>query len=227
MKTMVLMFLSFIIVIGTYAQNSFFSTKPGTVLVYAHKNGKGKVDNYSRQTIKDVEGSGSNMSISYVMEMLDKDQRPSNPPVEVPCKVVIKDDVVVLDMNELFAGMQKEGQPFKVEIVGVPMELPGSMTPGQVLKDANATMTMDMGIMKMRTEIKMTDGKCLVIEEITVPAGTFKCHKITQTTTTTIMKKPIVSKTVSWYALGVGTIKTESYNEKGDLQNSMELASLR
>jgi hypothetical protein len=72
----------------------------------------------------------------------------------------------------------------------------------------------------------MTDGKCLAIEEVTVPAGTFTCHKITQTATTTIMKKKVVAKTVSWYALGVGTIKTESYNEKDKLNSCTELVEI-
>ncbi len=211
---------------GVYAQNTFFPTKAGTVLVYAQKNGKGKVESYSRQTIKDVEGSGSNMAISYVMESLDKNQKPqSNPPVEVPCKVIIKDDVVILDMNQMFAGQQKD-QQVKMEITGVPMELPGNMQPGQALKDADMTMTLDMGIMKMKTVIKMTDGKCLAIEDVTVPAGTFKCHKITQTVTTTIMKRDVTAKSISWYAPGVGTVKNESYDDKDKLQSSMELYSV-
>ncbi len=212
--------------VSVSAQNTFFPTKAGTVLVYAQKNGKGKVESYSRQTIKDVEGAGSNMTISYVMEILDKNQKPqSDPPIEVPCKVIIKDDVVILDMNQMFAGMQKD-QQVKMEITGVPMELPNNMQPGQVLKDADMTMTMDMGIMKMKTVMKMTDGKCLAIEDVTVPAGTFKCHKITQTVTTTVMKRDIVARSVSWYAPGVGTVKTESYDDKDKLQGSTELAQM-
>jgi len=59
-----------------------------------------------------------------------------------------------------------------------------------------------------------------------VPAGTFKCHKITQTATTTVMKRKTETKTISWYALGIGTVKTETYNDKNKLDNTTELVQL-
>ncbi len=215
--------LAAIVAVSVSAQNTFFPTKAGTVSTYALKNGKGKIENYSRQTIKDVEGSAGNLTISYATQLLDKDMKPVGN--EVPFKVIVKDDAVILDMNQMFAGMQKD-QQFKAEITGVPQELPGNMQPGQSLKNADMTMTLDMGIMKMKTVMKMTDGKCLAIEDVTVPAGTFKCHKVTQTVTTTVMKKDVVSKTVSWYAPGIGTVKNETYNDKDKLQSGMELYSL-
>ncbi len=225
-KLLLMTALATCMVVDASAQNSFFPTKAGTVQVYANKNAKGKADSYSRQTVQDVEGSGSNMSISYVLELLDKNQKPSDPPVEVPCKVTIKDDVVFMDMNQVFAGQMKD-QQMKMEVTGVPMELPNNMQPGQSLKDADMTMTIDMTIMKMKTVMKMTDGKCLAIEDVTVPAGTFKCHKITQTVTTTVMKRDVTARTVSWYAPGVGTVKTETYNDKDKLQGSTELVEMK
>jgi len=210
---------------GAYAQDTFFPTKAGMVLVYAQKDAKGKPASYSKLTIKDVEGSGNNMTVSYAVEVLNKDRKPSNPPVEMPCKVVVKDGVMILDMNQMFAGQMKNAQ-MKVDITGVPMELPVNMQAGQSLKDAEVTMSIDMGIMKMKTTMKMTDGKCLAIEDATVAAGTFKCHKITQTVTTTVMGKTVVSRTLSWYAPGIGTVKTESYNDKDQLQSSQELVEV-
>jgi len=208
------------------AQEVFFAAKAGMVQLYAQKNNKGKVQSYTRMTVKSVEGSGSNMTISYVMEMLDDKRKPqSNAPAEIPCTVIIRDNVVILDMNQAFAGMM-QSQQLKMEITGVPMELPSNMQPGQSLKDANMTMSIDMGIMKMSTTINMTDGKCLAIENVTVGAGTFRCHKITQTVTTTIMRRDVIATTVSWYAPGVGTVKTESYNNKQQLQSSTELVEM-
>ncbi len=225
-KLLLMIAFAAIMTVSINAQNMFFPTKAGTILMYVQNNAKGKAESYSRQTIKDVEGSGSNMTISYMLESLDKNKKPlSDPPVEIPCKVIIKDDVVIMDMNQMFVGQQKDPQ-VKMEITGVPMELPGNMQPGQTLKDADMTMTLDMIIMKMKTVMKMTDGKCLAIEDVTVPAGTFKCHKITQTVTTTVMKKDMVARTISWYAPGVGTVKTESYNDKDKLQSSMELVEM-
>jgi len=218
----ILMFASSV---GAYAQNVFFPTKAGMVLVYERKNGSGKTEGFTKQTIKNVEGAGNNMTISYVAEMLDKNRKSANPPAEMPFQVTIKNGIMILDMNQMFAGMQKSG--VKAEISGVPMELPNNLQPGQALKDADVTMSLDMGIMKMKTTMKMTDGKCLAIEDVTVPAGTFKCHKITQTVTTTVLGKTSAGRSVSWYAPGVGTVKTESYDGKDKLQSSMELAEMK
>ena len=215
--------LTAMIAAGTYAQNTFFPAKAGMELIYANKDARGRVDSHSRQAIKSVEGSGSNMTISYVFESLDRNQKSlTDPPLEIPCTVIVKDDVVILDMNRFFADQQKD-QQLKIEITGVPMELPNNMQPGQSLKDAEITMTIDMVITSIRTVMKMTNGKCLAIESVTVPAGTFTCHKITQTVTTTVMRREVVTRTDSWYAPGIGTVKTETYDNRDRLQSSTEL----
>jgi len=208
-----------------YAQNTFFPTKPGMVLLYEQSNAKGKSESYSKLTIKDVEGSNDNMTISYVAEVLNKDRKSANPPVEVPCKVIIKDGVMILDMNQMFSGQMKDSQ-LKMEVTGVPMELPSDMQPGQSLKDAEMTMSIDMVFTKMKTTMKMTNGKCLAIEDVTVPAGTFKCYKITQTVSTSVMGRSAVSQTISWYAQGIGTVKTETYNDKNQLQSTQQLVEM-
>ena len=206
------------------AQNTFFPTKAGVEQVYEQKDAKGKTSGYMRMTIKEVSGSGNNMSISYEVEGLDKNRKPQFDPM--PFTVTIKDGVVILDMKQLLASMPQIDQG-TVEITGIPMELPSNMQPGTTLKDAEITMKMDLGIMKMETVIKMTDGKCLAIEDVTTPAGTFKCHKVTQTSTTTMMGRNVKSRTVSWYAIGIGTVKTETYDEKDKLTSSTELVELK
>jgi hypothetical protein len=116
-------------------------------------------------------------------------------------------------------------QEFKMDIKGDAIELPVSIQPGQSLKDANITMIMDMGMMKMTSEMKITDFKCVAIEDVTVPAGSFKCHKVTQTITTTAMRQTTVSKSATWYAPGVGAVKSETYDKDNKLTNTMELIS--
>ena len=219
--------IAFLLLFSTaQAQNTFFPTKAGTKMLYAHKDAKGKVSSHTLHTIKNVEGSGNNLTISYVMESFDKNMKPqSNPPSEVECTVIIKDDVLFLDMNEMFIDQMKVSD-LKVEITGVPIELPGNLQPGQSLKDANMTMTIDAGIMKMKTDIKITDSKCVAIEDITVSGGTFTCHKVTQKVTTTVLRKDIVSTSISWYAPGIGTIKTESYDSKNKMTGSTELIEI-
>jgi hypothetical protein len=73
----------------------------------------------------------------------------------------------------------------------------------------------------------MTEGKCLSVENITVPAGTFKCFQITRTITTNTMGTNTVTRTVSWYAPDIGTVKTENYDDKGKLTSTQVLIELK
>jgi len=223
-RTIIITAIAALISVAATAQNTFFPTQAGAVLTYVQKDAKGKVINYLRYTIKNVEGSELNGSVSYIVDVLDKNKKQTSDPI--PLTVIIKDGVVFLDMKQLFVGMQTD-QEFEVEFSGLPMELPAKLQPGQSIKDAEATMTINMGFMKMSTIIKMTDGKCVAIENITVAAGTFTCHQITQNITTTVMGNDYKSRGVSWQAPGVGVVKNETYNEKNVLQGSMELIELK
>jgi hypothetical protein len=211
---------------GLYAQNNFFAAKVGTVLTYANNDARGNVEGYSVLTIKDVKGSGRNMTITYVGSSLDKNRRPIKDAPEMTYQVVIKDGVVIFDMNQLIPAQMRD-QGMKMDVKGTPMELPNSLQPGQALKNSEMTITMDLGIMKMSSVVKTTDGKCLAIEDVRVPAGTFKCHKITQKITTTAMNVTTVQTTLSWYAPNIGTVKTETYDDKNKLISSSVLAELR
>jgi len=218
----------FVIAIGAglYAQNSFFATKVGTVLTYANKDATGNVESYSVLTIKDVKGSGRNMTITYNGTSLDKNRRPVKDSPVITYQVVIKDGVVILDINQLIPAQMKD-QGIKTDVKGTPMELPNSLQPGQTLKDSEVTITMDLGMMKMSSVIKTTDGKCLAIEDVRTPAGTFKSHKITQKITTTTMNVTNVQTVLTWYAPNIGTTKTETYDDKNKLISSSILTELK
>ena len=204
---------------GIFAQDLFFPTKEGLTLLYANLNAKGKVESYVRQTIRKVEGSGNNLSISYVGQTLDKDQKQiGDSPLEIPFTVTIANGVVEWDMKS-FAAPGTEGF---ITIEGDKLRIPSTLSPGDKLDDAKFTMTMNMGF-KIKTEISITEQQCLAIENVTVPAGTFKCHKVTQTSAATVMRKTTTTKSISWYAPGIGTVKSETYDAKGKLQSSMEL----
>jgi hypothetical protein len=227
MKKILLFFLAAMLLTlpaaGLYAQNAFFATKKGMALTYRNQDAKEKTTGYSVMTIKDIKGSGKNMSITYGMQALDSNRKPlKNMPDEKILKVEVKNDVVIFDLNQLIpAELAQQG--VKMEVTGEQMELPGNLQAGQKIKDSNVTMKIDMGIMKVDTVVKLTGGQCLAIENVTVPAGTFKCHKITQTVTTTVMGVNTVTRTVSWYAPGIGTVKTEEYDKADKLSSSTVL----
>ena len=217
MKKLVLLVIAAMIAAGgVSAQNIFFPAKEGMKLTYANLNAKGNVDSYTLQTIKKVEGSGDNLIISYVGQMLDKNRRPSSDnPLEIPYTVKIVNGVVEWDMKAFGA----PGTEAFIEIEGDKLRIPSNLEPGSKLDDVKFTMTLNMGF-KVRTEIVLSNQECVAVEDLTVPAGTFKCYKVTQTSTATVMRKTVITKGITWYAPGIGSVKSESYDDKNKLQSS-------
>ena len=217
MKKLILLVIAAMIAAGgASAQNIFFPAKEGMKLTYANLNAKGNVVSYTLQTIKKVEGSGDNLIISYVGQVLDKNRRPSSDnPLEIPYTVKIVNGVVEWDMKAFGA----PGTEAFIEIEGDKLRIPSTLAPGSKLDDVKFTMTLNMGF-KVRTEIALSNQECVAVEDLTVPAGTFKCYKVTQTSTATVMRKTVITKGITWYAPGIGSVKSESYDDKNKLQSS-------
>jgi len=207
---------------GAHAQSFFFPSKAGMVLTYVQNDAKEKAVSYTLLTIKNVEGSGDNVTITYVGQALDKNRKQvGDTPIEIPYTVTISNGVVEWDMKS-FAAPGTEGF---IEIEGDKLKLPSTLSPGDKLNDAKFIMTINMGF-KIRTEVSLTDQQCLAIEDVTVPAGVFKCHKVTQTSAATVMRKTTTTKTINWYAPGIGTVKSEVYDSKDKLQSSQLLVEI-
>jgi len=207
--------------------NSFFPTKAGTVLIHAQKNAGGNTESYSVQTIKDVKGSGKNMTVTFGVNALDKNRKPYNGSSGVTYKVIIKDGVVVMDIKQMLPA-ELQSQAVKMEAKGTPVEMPmpNNLKPGQSLKPSNVTITMDVGVMKMNTLLK-TEEKCLAIEDVKVPAGTFRCHKVIQKNTTTAMGISTVETIIAWWAPNIGQVKTETYDDRNKLISSSVLVEIK
>jgi hypothetical protein len=223
MKKIVLTCMAVVMTVaGVFAQNIFFSTKEGTKLCYANLDAKKRATSYSLQTIKKVEGSGDNMTIVYGMRGLDKNRRPmSDNPAEIPCTITIRNGVMEWDMR-MFG---EPGTESFLQVEGDKLRIPTSLAPGTKLDDVAFTLTINMGI-RIRTEITLTEQECLAVEDITVPAGSFKCYKLTQTSSATAMRRTMVTKIITWYAPGVGQVKSETFDAKDKLQSATELFSI-
>jgi hypothetical protein len=74
--------------------------------------------------------------------------------------------------------------------------------------------------------IKM-EGKCVAIEDVKVPAGTFKCRKITVKATTPVMGTTTVLTNTMWEAPNIGTVKSETYYDKIGLVSRSELVEIK
>ena len=209
------------------AQDIFFPTKEGTVLVYKTFDKKDKEISMVRYTITHINIHGSDMDITYQVESIDPKE-----------KLVYKDEITIhkkgdklyFDMSNFInkAAFQQNGQmPAEIQITGNNMEIPSNPNPGDVFPDANVEMAMKMGFINMKMSALVTNRKMEAIEDVTVKAGTFKGYKFTSDVSASAMGLKMKSNNIDWYAKGVGIVKTESYDKSGKLQSHMELIELK
>jgi hypothetical protein len=209
------------------AQEIFFPTKEGTVLVYKSFDKKDKETSMVRYTIKHLKIEGSDMDITYLVESFDPKE-----------KLVFKEEITIqqkgdklyFDMSNFInkAAFQQEGEiPAEIEVTGNNMEVPSNPNPGDILPDANVEMAMKVGFVNMKMSANVTNRKVESIEDVTVAAGTFKGYKFSCEVSSSVMGIKVNSKGIDWYAKGVGIVKSESYDKNGKLQSRMELIELR
>jgi hypothetical protein len=111
-----------------------------------------------------------------------------------------------------------------VEVDASELEIPAmDAQPGTTLEDASLEITVaGNSPIKIKVTTLITDRTIEGIEEVTTPAGTFKCVKLSQKMSVkSIMKTQ--SAMTEWYAEGVGLVRAEYYNKNGKLQSYSEL----
>lgn len=209
------------------AQETFFPTKEGMVLIYKSYDKKDKLSGMMKYTIEKVNINGSDIDFTYLCESLDNKEK-----LVFKEEITIhqKGDVMYIDMGNFLnkAAFQQEGTiPASVEVKGNNMEIPLNPSPGQTLPDANIEMAMKMGFVNMKMSAAVTNRKVEAIEDISVSGGTFKCYKFSGNVNTVAMGIKVQAKTVEWFAKGIGTVKTESYDKKGELTGRTELVEIR
>ena len=202
------------------SEYAFFSMKKGNVQVFATKDAKGKITGQTRNTIKEITGEPNAFAIHYQSEVLDDKGNPTNKnnPLILNYRIVVKDGVMYLDMKEMFGAMDGlEG----VQVSGTAVKIPNNLAVGQTLDDAAARVRIGF----INCSAVMTEVKCIAIEDVTVEATTFRCHKVSQKVNSTAMGIRNESTTITWYAKGMGAIKTETYDKNGKLTSTQELIS--
>ena len=202
------------------SEYAFFPMKTGSVQVFVSKDNKGKVTSQARNTIKAITGGKDAFAIEYESEILDDMGIPTDKdkPLVLNFRVVIKDGLMYLDMKGLFGAIDGIND---MQASGTGLKIPSNLAVGQTLEDANTRIRI--GFINCLTS--MTEGKCLAIEDVKVDAGTFRCHKVSYKTNATVMGIRSEGTVITWYAKGVGTVKSESYDKNGNLLATTELKS--
>lgn len=215
--------------INTSAQscNPYFSIREGVKSTYEFYNGKGKVTSRNINYFKDVTGSGSSLSATMVMDIIDvkKNEVISSGSSKWNCENgVVRFEISPMNVE----GVDMSNGGIEASVDGDEMEIPSNLEPGQTLKDINYHVTMTMGGLKMMDRNFMVKNrKVESAENVTTTAGTFECIKITYTTESTGRGGNTTKPTQSgiWYAKDVGVVKSENYKD-GKVTSSQLLVKL-
>ena len=235
MKNLVLTLLSLLFFSRVFAQecdDNFYRMEEGAVFHLTYYDKKDKVTTRQENVVNEVDQSGGTLEATIGTKLFDKKDKLITDGSFI---VICEGTGVKIDMNQMLQSMDqlKSMENMETEIESDYISLPNDMSVGQELPDSKTTLTMkmgDSGSNMMSSEVMITDRKVVGQEEVTTPAGTFDCFKITYNTEVD-MKVMGMNRTssypgVHWFARNVGMVKSESYDQKGKLDSYMLLTKL-
>mgnify|MGYP003635087847 FL=1 len=225
MRTLILIYSLFLVSSTALSQNcsKYYPMEEGTSFQYTMTNKKGKTEGITDYSITNVENTGGVTTATMNMKFTDEKGK------EIfvsDYKLSCTGDVVKIDYNSLVpAQMMKQytDMGVEMEISGTDIELPNNLSVGQGLDDANVAISIKMTGMNMNIKVDQLNRIVEKKESVTTPAGTYECYVITQDNVSETMGVKQTMQSKLWLAEGVGMVKQETYNKKGDLTTQMLL----
>lgn len=209
MKKVFLVLAGLGLTVAAMAQHPFACTTEGAKLHYLTQDAKGKESSTSDIEITKVVTDGNSITITEVTQILING-KPFTKPIETVSTV--KDGNVMVDFSGGLS-LATEGGGFVLpKDLSVGMELP------------TGEVTVDVQGLKVKQDISFH--KVIAKEEITVPAGTYECYVIERQYTATMLGFKVKGSMKTWYARGIGTVKTETFDKKGKLESSQILTGV-
>lgn len=226
MKTSFCFFIS-ILVISSFAKSNaqdctfYFPHKQGAEIVMKSFNEKDKVTSMNKSKVLEVNGT----TIKIESETFDEKEKPV---MKSNYSVSCKDGEFVMDLSSYLKGVNMDAyKDMEVKVETEDMHMPSTLKPGDVLDDGEMIMKIgNQGITIMTIKVKVYNRKVESLENITTPAGTFECAKITYNVDSKVGFS-VSLKGVEWISKNVGVVKSETYNSKGKSQGYTLLTSLK
>jgi hypothetical protein len=130
---------------------------------------------------------------------------------------------VWIDMRDMLGDLTKQFEKMDITVEGNFIEYPDNMSVNTKLPDAEMVLSMNSDSpMPIKIRFNMTDRKVEAQETITTAAGTFNCLKLTYNMEAK-MGFSRTTRSAIWLSKGVGTVKSESYDKKGNVDFRSEL----
>ena len=202
----------------------FIPTTVNTILEYNHLNPKGKIESSHKMTLKEIKQLPEGVSFKTENVYYDDKQKET---AKSELEYICSDGKITFNMSSMFdPAMMSQYKDMEVKVESEKMEIPSTLQVGQTLNNGTATMTIsNQGVKMMTMTVVVTNRKVEAQEQLTVPAGTFECYKISYDIESKMMFK-VQTKAVEWYSMNKGLIKSETYDKNGKLTGSTVLKSI-
>ena len=210
MKRMLLFFLLFAGFVQVHAQAPYCCVTKGAELTYTDYDAKGKETGTTTTVYKDVKMI-SDMDYDIVMETT---VNAGGTVTTVETGMEVRNGSAMISMGQ-----------GNIDLTATDPELlriPNKLAVGYKLPLGE--MIVDLGGFRVKNTI--TENEIVNREEITTPAGTFKCYVLKQTSEGRVMGIKNETTLKVWYARGIGQVKMETYS-KGELFSTSVLTSLK
>lgn len=203
----------------------YYPDQENTQMEYKQYDKKGGLTGSSIQKITAIKKSANSTEAEISSESFDaKGKSLGTAKLLARCEA----GVFYVDMKNYMNQQSTDAyKDMEMTVEGGNLEMPGTMKAGEVLKDGNLKMSFSSaGVSMMNMTVSITNRKVEAVENITTPAGTFECTKISYDIATKMMFN-MKMKGVEWYAKNLGMVKSESYNTDGKLMGSMLLTAIK
>lgn len=216
MKFLHRLFVLFILLAGSISVTGqdcamYVPVKEGTMMEIQHFNGKGKLENTTKQKVLKKKGDSKNLSVDVeVRSVNQKGKEEFSKTITLQCK----NGSFVMDLSGFMPDMGKQMEGMEIKVEGAEVVIPAVLKVGQKLPDAEIKMSLvSQGMTMMSFNISIVNRKVEAYEKVTTPAGTFDCYRFSQDIETKgVFKTKIHS--LDWMSLNVGMVKQETYDEK-------------
>ena len=204
--------------------SKYYPMKEGSSFTYDIYNKKDKLDGTTSYLVTNVSDLGGVTQATMQIKYADaKGKQELDSDYKISCTGNgIKIDFVSLMPTQMLN--QYEDMDMEIDMTGTDIELPNNLEVGQQLADANVVAKMNMSGIKMNIEVNTIDRKVLSKESVTTPAGTFDCYVLSETIASKTMGANIQINSKTWLSEGIGMVKNETYNKKGNLNSRTELS---
>lgn len=199
----------------------YFPLEKGIKWEYQELDKKGEISGYTTTIVEDV--ISAETSTEYVLKAVtDGPKKKEKNHYERTLSYVCDNGVLKINLDNLIPKETMEGmESMDVQLTQSEIMIPKILNVGDKLNDGNVHMIASTnGMQVMDMNIDITDRKVESFEDVTTPAGTYKCALITYTTSTKMSFMNMTTSSKDWYSPEVGIVKSETYDKNGELSSS-------